>query len=106
LFVVVDGLSGVLIYHTEGTVIQTVYKPSRYTSGVGTAIGADGKVGVVNVSSYESEEWKVICTANGQTFSASCTSDQWGRLREGRSVLVQQKRGLFTDWAYGWRVAY
>jgi len=87
------------------TVIQRVYQPSHSSTGVGTAVGSNGQVGTVVVSSSEPEEWKLIVSSEGQTFSVSCDGNQWGRSPEGESIQIQQKLGLITGGGWGWRVA-
>lgn len=105
-FLAIDRFGGEWESPISATVIQKVYRPSHSSSGVGTVIGSNGQVGTAVVSSSEPEEWKLLVTTyGGQTFSLTCDSNQWGQLKEGHSVQVQQKLGWITGAGVSWRIA-
>ncbi len=78
------------------TVVSKVYQPDKSSSGVGTVVGSDGKVGTVFVSEDDPEKWLILVQTKSDSFSVKCKPADWTRIKEGDSIQVQIGRGHWS----------
>ena len=84
----------------EGYVVSQCYSAS--TSGTGTAVSSDGKVGVVLTSSPA--KYVIFIRAGDADIEKSLSRREWMKYPAGTNVRIVPMRGGYTGKIYGWKI--
>lgn len=99
-FVLVDVIFINRVEYT-GIVIDKHYKSEQSSYGVGSAIGANGQVGVVSTYQHEDEKFLIMVKqVSGQIVTTESEPELYYKKQIGDSVLYKSFLGRFTgiDW--------
>lgn len=88
----------------RATVIDRQYIPSATSTGIGTGVGANGKVGAVVMTSIEPEKYMAIISVNGSVTSMPVRASDWAALEKGKEISVSPKTGITFGFHYGYRI--
>lgn len=102
VFALADGIFAKLSEPIAAIVVDRAYTPSSVSTGVGTAIGADGKSAIVVTTSSMEEQWIVIVNVDGKNFSVKANSDTWSKAVSGNKASIAYLRGWITGSNWGW----
>lgn len=109
LSIILVGSCCVWIYdynHSEQKTIKAVvecksYTPSKTSTGIGTGVGANGKITTVTTTTYESEEYTLIVKNEfGKIIPIKCTPHQFVKYHEKDKIEYIERKGKFTHIVY------
>lgn len=83
--------------HIEGTIVDKQYESESNRTGTGTAIGANGNVGIITTYEYEAEKFLLIIrTKNGEIKTVYCSPELYYSKEKGQLLLCDNYKGLIT----------